>query len=252
MNRSAETIKPYKPLRVGRLYEQIVEQIESQVVSGELIAGDRLPPERELAAQFGVSRTAVREAVKALRQRGLIEVFPGRGTFVTNKTSQALRYSFGRVVRIGQKDGFVHLIELREMIEPTIAAKAAERATDEQVAEMECCVAKMDAVLMEPEAFISADLDFHNALATASQNPLLPTLLNSIVDLIQEQRKYVFKEDGGQQRSQDEHKRILQAIKSGDAAAAFDAMQHHLRQVRHDFEHRHTNGHLPENAAMLH
>lgn len=233
---SAETITLYKPLRNGRLYEQIVDQIEQQILAGTLNTGDRLPPERQLAAQFGVSRTAVREAVKALRQRGLIEVYPGRGTFVTNDTRQALQDSFGLAMRLSQQDGFIHLIELREMIEPTIAAKAAERATDEQIAEMAYWVTHMDGVLMRPKAFISADLAFHNALAKASQNPLLPTLLNSIVDLIQEQRMHVFKEDGGQRRSQDEHKLILQAIKFRNPTAAFDAMQHHLRQVRGDFE----------------
>ena len=225
----------YKPLRNGRLYEQIVEQIEQQVLAGVLNTGDRLPPERKLAAQFGVSRTAVREAVKALRQRGLIEVFPGRGTFITDETTAALQQSMGLAMRVGQKDGFNHLIELREMMEPPIAAKAAERATAEHIKQMEQWVTRMDEVLMQPKEFISADLAFHNALAEASQNPLLPTLLNSIVDLIQEQRMHVFKEDGGQRRSQDEHKQILQAIKERDPDAAHAAMAHHLQQVRADF-----------------
>ncbi|MGB1250074.1 MAG: FadR/GntR family transcriptional regulator [Candidatus Promineifilaceae bacterium] len=226
----------YKPLRNGRLYEQIVEQIEQQVLSGVLSTGDRLPPERQLAEQFGVSRTAVREAVKALRQRGLIEVFPGRGTFITDGTSQALQDSFGLAMRVGQKDGFIHLIELREIMEPTIAAKAAERATKAQIETMAHWVDRMDQVLTNPEAFISADFAFHNALAEASQNPLLPTLMNSIVDLIQDQRLQVFKIDGGQRRSQDQHKQILQAIRSKDADAAYKAMKNHLQKVRADHE----------------
>jgi len=81
----------YKTIRSSRLYEQIVEQVEQAILKGELKPGDQLPAERELAEQFGVSRTAVREAVKALREKGLVEAFSGRGTFVTNGTSQAMR-----------------------------------------------------------------------------------------------------------------------------------------------------------------
>ena len=121
----------YTPVQTGRLYEKIVAQIEAQVIDGTLKAGDQLPPERELATSFGVSRTAVREAVKALRQKGIIEVYPGRGTFITNDTRRALRHSFGLAISFGQPEGVANLLELREMIEPAIAAKAAMRATPE-------------------------------------------------------------------------------------------------------------------------
>ncbi|HET7089537.1 MAG TPA: GntR family transcriptional regulator, partial [Anaerolineae bacterium] len=83
----------YTPIQAQRLYERIAQQVEQRLLTGDLKIGDRLPPERELAEQFGVSRTAVREAVKALRQRGLVEVQPGRGTFLTDGTSQAVRHS---------------------------------------------------------------------------------------------------------------------------------------------------------------
>ena len=227
----------YQPIQNGRLYEQIVAQIEQQVLSGQLKAGDRLPPERELATQFKVSRTAVREAVKALRQKGLLEVYPGRGTFVMNQTSQALQSSLGLAMRIGQVDGGVaDLIELREMMEPAIVAKAAARATPEQIAALDILVAKMDEVLEQPEAFISADFQFHQKLAEASQNALMPTILDSIVDLLQEQRQRIFKAGGGQKRAQRNHKLILRAIKERDPFAAQQAMTAHLIQVREDFE----------------
>src|SRR6202043_1295419 len=83
----------YKLVRTSRLYEQIVQQIEESIVKGTLKAGDQLPAERDLAQRFGVSRTAVREAVKTLREKGLVEAYSGRGTFVTNGTSQAVRQS---------------------------------------------------------------------------------------------------------------------------------------------------------------
>lgn len=226
----------YKRLQNGRLYEQIVEQIESQVIDGTLKAGDRLPPERDLATRFGVSRTAVREAVKALRGRGLIEVYPGRGTFVTNGTSAALQHSLGLAMRMGRSDSVANLIELREMMEPTIAGKAAERATAEQITEMERLVSRMDSVLTKPDLFISADFQFHLILAEASQNHLLPTILTSVVDLLQQQRIQIFKADGGQARAQFHHKKILRMIKAKDSTAAFEAMVDHLAQVREDFD----------------
>src|SRR5947209_16970998 len=83
----------YKAVRTSRLYEQIVQQIEESILKGALKPGDQLPAERELAQNFGVSRTAVREAVKALREKGLVEAYSGRGTFITDGTSQAIRQS---------------------------------------------------------------------------------------------------------------------------------------------------------------
>src|SRR4029077_2509617 len=103
----------YKLVRTSRLYEQIVQQIEDSILKGTLKPGDQLPAERELAQEFGVSRTAVREAVKALREKGLVEAYSGRGTFVTDGTSQAIRQSLDLMVKIGQPDGSTSLAELR-------------------------------------------------------------------------------------------------------------------------------------------
>src|SRR3974390_2415427 len=83
----------YRAVKVSRLYEQIVQQLEESILKGQLKPGDQLPPERDLAQQFGVSRTAVREAVKALREKGLVEAYTGRGTFITDGTTQSVRQS---------------------------------------------------------------------------------------------------------------------------------------------------------------
>src|ERR1700675_304759 len=95
----------YQAIQAERLYQKIVEQIEQRILTGEIKVGDQLPSERELGDQFRVSRTAVREAVKALREKGLVEVRPGRGTFITNSTSQAARDSLGLMMRISQGKG---------------------------------------------------------------------------------------------------------------------------------------------------
>ena len=113
----------YKIVRSSRLYEQIVQQVEESIRSGVLKPGHQLPPERELAEQFGVSRTAVREAVKALHEKGLVEAFPGRGTFITDASSYAIRQTLDRLARKGN-EGFAHLAEVRAILEPEIAALA--------------------------------------------------------------------------------------------------------------------------------
>ncbi len=224
----------YQPIESARLYERIVEQIEQRVLKGELHVGDQLPAERDLCEQFGVSRTAVREAVKALRQKGLLETFPGRGTFITNGTSRAMRHSLNLVVNLGRAHGSDDLVQVREILEPEIAALGAEHATSEQVAAMDQAVLAMDAALDDAERFIEADLDFHLALAEATRNDIIPILIDSIVDLLREQRKSIFSTPGGPQRGQIHHKRILKAVKQQDPNAARKAMRAHLVQVRQD------------------
>jgi GntR family transcriptional repressor for pyruvate dehydrogenase complex len=224
----------YKILRTSRLYEQIIEQIEGSILSGELKAGDQLPAERELAVKFGVSRTAVREAVKALREKGLVEAFSGRGTFITNGTSQAIRQSLDLMMKIGQPDGGLHLAEMRLILEPGIAALAATRVEEQHLTAMREAIAVMDAARQDPDAFIEADLDFHLALAEAAANPMILSLLDSIVGLLREQRLRIFNVQGGPERGQFHHRRILAAIESRDAEKARQAMHAHLEQVRED------------------
>ncbi len=224
----------YKVVRTSRLYEQIVQQIEDSVLNGTLKPGDQLPAERELAQRLGVSRTAVREAVKTLREKGLVEAYSGRGTFITNGTSQAARQSFDLMVKIGQQEGSPHLAELRLILEPGIAALAATRVDEENLTAMREAVAVMERSQKNPAAYIEADLDFHLALAEAAANPLILSLIDSIVGLLREQRIKIFNVAGGPQRGQFHHKRILEAVERRDPEMARGAMRAHLEQVRQD------------------
>jgi len=224
----------YKTVQTSRLYEQIVQQIEESILTGVLKAGDQLPAERELAQQFGVSRTAVREAVKALREKGLVEAYSGRGTFITNGTSQAIRQSLDRMIKIGQPNGFMQLVEVREMLEPEIAALAATRIEPQHLSSMREAIAVMDRERTDASAFIEADLDFHLALAEAALNPLILSLIDSIVGVLREQRTRIFEMPGGPERGQFHHKRILEAVEQRDPEKARAAMRAHLKQVRED------------------
>jgi len=228
------TTPAYKTVRAERLYEQIVSQIEQRILAGELKVGDRLPTERDLCAQFGVSRTAVREAITSLAEKGLVDVQPGRGTFVTSGTSRAMRHSLDLALKFGGSDAVRDLVEVREIFEPEIAALAAARAQAAHIAALGETVTAMDAALDDAPAFIEADLDFHLMLAEATDNPLILALIDPIVALLREQRSQTFRVNGGAQRGQFHHKRILDAVTRHDPVAARVAMHDHLRQVRQD------------------
>lgn len=224
----------YKIVRTSRLYEQIVQQVEESVHKGILKTGDKLPAEREMAGQFGVSRTAVREAVKALREKGLVEAYPGRGTFITESNPYTIRLSLDRMMKTGHGEGSTYLAEVREIMEPEIAARAAERADGEDLTAMRESFAIMEGAKGDPEAFIEADLDFHLALAEAAANPIILSLIDSIVGLLREQRMGIFQVEGGPERGQYHHKKILEAVEHRDPAGAREAMKAHMRQVRED------------------
>jgi GntR family transcriptional repressor for pyruvate dehydrogenase complex len=229
----------YQAIAQSRLYQQIVEQVERSILDGQLKPGNQLPPERDLARQFGVSRTAIREAMKVLREKGLIESQHGRGTFVTDSTSQVIRHSVDRMMtmKLSQGEAATHLIEVRELLEPSIAARAAQLADEKDLSALREAYDAMERAGDNADAFIEADLDFHLALAEAAGNPLILALIDSIVALLREHRTRIFQVNGGPQRGQLHHRRILDAVTRHDAAGARAAMESHLRQVTEDARH---------------
>src|SRR5258708_6872545 len=224
----------YKVVRTARLYEQIVQQIEQSIREGKLKPGDQLPAERELAQEFGVSRTAVREAVKTLSEKGLVEAYSGRGTFVSTGKSQAIRHSLNSFLKSGDLEDSDYVAEMREILEPEFTALAATRIEEQHLVMMREAVAVMDRSMTNPDAYIEADLDFHLALAEAAGNPLILSLLDSLVGVLREQRLGIFSVSGGPERGQVHHKLILEAIEKRSASSARKAMRAHLQQVRQD------------------
>jgi GntR family transcriptional repressor for pyruvate dehydrogenase complex len=226
----------YKAIQAERLYEQVVEQIEERILSGDLHTGDQLPSERQLAEQLNVSRTVVREAVKALSQKGLVEIRTGRGTFIKDGTPEAVRHSLNLMMRFEQDAGPHWLVEVREIIEPEIAALAASRINEKRLLTLKEAIAEMDASLDRIEDYIAADLKFHSALAEATDNPLILKLVDTIVDLLQEQRAKIGVTTNGPLRAQIHHKQIFEAIERRDPESARREMRAHLQQVREDGE----------------
>lgn len=203
-------------------------------MQGRLKSGDKLPSEPELAERFGVSRTVVREAVKALREKGLLEIMPGKGTYIADiadSMTGVVRDSLGLMVGAQFDGGLADLLQVRSILEPEIAAIAAEIAGEEDYQVLQRAVDIMDTALANSTEFIEADLEFHLALAKATQNSLIPILIDPVVDLLREQRARMCRVRGGAARGQYHHKRILEAVKQRDPDAARQAMADHLEQV---------------------
>jgi DNA-binding FadR family transcriptional regulator len=140
------------------------------------------------------------------------------------------------LVRVGNETGIKDLIEVREILEPEIAALAAVRAGSEDIQSMEEAVIAMDQAMDDPDMYIEADLDFHLALAQGSNNALIPVLIDSLVELLREHRIRAASVKGGLERGQPYHKSIIEAVKRNDAKSARDSMRAHLDQIRKDIE----------------
>jgi len=226
----------YTPIQSAKVFERVAEQVEKRILDGELRKGDRLPTERDMAEQFQVSRTAVREAMKILAQKGLVDMRPGRGTIVIDGARKAMQNSIDLLMKmkLGEVGGSDNLVEVRTILEIEIAALAAARATEKEIAAMREAIRVMDESLNDADAYIVADNSFHEALAQATQNALILILIKSIVNLLSEQRKQIFAVEGGPQRGQIHHRRILESIIRRDPEAARAAMGSHLQQVRED------------------
>ena len=219
------------------LYEQVVNLIEARIAAGDYQVGDRLPTESELAADYRVSRTVIREALKTLRQKGIIESHPGRGTFLVGDVSKSIRSSIDYMMRTEPEVGTFQLLELRMILEPEIARLAALRASPEQVQRLGELVQVMEAAGSDPYNFSLADAEFHSVLAAAAGNPVIRIIFSSVVEILRNQQFFRLSLDGsGAQRSQADHIHILQAVRSGEPEKAKECMRAHLEQVRRDFQ----------------
>lgn len=219
-----------KPVRRVRAHEEVVRQLESLMQSGELSAGDRLPTERDLAEQFQVSRATVRQALSVLQAMGLIESRVGNGTFARAGDTALTITDLASALRMAQ-GALTEQLELRRLIEPQVALLAAERAVDKDLVEMRRCISLQEARLLEGTPFIEEDSAFHLAIAHSTKNTLLVKMIEGIHELLRESRERSLSTTTSMQRSLEGHRRLYQAIESGDRQAAYDAMLTHVLDV---------------------
>jgi GntR family transcriptional regulator, transcriptional repressor for pyruvate dehydrogenase complex len=221
-------------VRRANLSVQAAEQIQQFIIRGQLRPGDRLPPERELSEQLGVSRTVVREANKQLQERGLVKVLTGSGTYVSKVEPAAISQAIS-LFMWGHGHTFHDLLESRKMFEVEIAGLAAERATTEDIQQLEGALAQMAAALPRVhadsaglETFVQADWFFHQILAKASKNSLLPLLLTPITDLLLQFSRQASSLQGASENAIHFHNALLQAVRSRDSARCRAVMRDHL------------------------
>jgi GntR family transcriptional repressor for pyruvate dehydrogenase complex len=217
----------------GILSHQTAQHVRELVKSGGLRVGDRLPSERELGERLGVSRTVVREAIQILRAEGLVRIRMGVGTFVTQSAPNILEGPMS-FLKHSEAKKIQDLLEVRNVLEPNIAALAAERANHQHIARMEEAIEDMDLYAADGYRYIERDSAFHIALAEASHNSVYLLLLNSVVDLLHENRLLAVSVPGAPKRANDFHRRILEAVRAQEPKKAFAAMEGHMAQMGRD------------------
>jgi GntR family transcriptional repressor for pyruvate dehydrogenase complex len=196
------------------------------IVAGEFSPGQRLPPERELAARFGVSRNVVREAVNELRSRGLLETRQGSGSVVTDNVHKPVSDLLGTMLT-GQTNGEAKLLELRAALEIDVARLAAERATEDEIAELQRILDAYTAAGQNVDACAELDIEFHRALVRASHNDLFGLVLASVDELLVKSRKAALRRSGVGVAAES-HQKIFDAVKRRTASEAMTAMDEHL------------------------
>jgi len=221
----------FRKITSVRLYENVIEQIMDLIKSNELKPGDKLPPERELAEKFSISRGSLREAFRVLESKGLIKSKPGGGRFIREVKKEALIDTENVILNL-EKSSILELLEARETFEVRIAEIVAQKATIEDIELIEKTLCRIDKVEISDDNKTESDTDFHLAIARASHNFVFINIIKLHLDLLKETRERTQKIPGRQEKQRQEHQAILQAIKKHDCKKAGESMLKHLRNVK--------------------
>jgi len=219
-----------KVIKKTRLYEEVVGQLHQLIDDGKLKAGDRLPSERELAETFRVSRSSVREAIKTLENEGMVISRPGSGTFITAVNVEAIIPPLASLLSQG-KDALIDLFEMRCLVEPSIAALAAERATPADILRLKEIYSQQEQQINRDTSAVDSDAAFHLTIGRATHNAALQRLVASIVEILKPIREKSLQTPGRAHKSLASHREILVAIERHDPELARQAMQRHIRAV---------------------
>jgi GntR family transcriptional repressor for pyruvate dehydrogenase complex len=219
--------------REPRLSDKVATTILEMILAEGLNVGERMPSERELSDQFGVSRTVVREAIRTLAAKGVLEARAGHGVRIVAVPARTVSESLRLFIRSGTLD-YSRVAEVRQMLEIETAGLAAQRVTDKGVDLLRANVDAMERAVGEVDRMSQLDLEFHRALAETTRNELFLLLLDSIGDALLEIRRRLFADspNGAQMHTAVRaHREILAGIAARDAEAAQRAMRAHLSQI---------------------
>lgn len=219
-----------RTVRRQRLHEDIVGQFHALIRQGALKHGDRLPSERDLAEQFQVSRSSVREAIRSLELQGLVVSRRGSGTFINTENLDSVLALVAASFNTGEAM-LRDIFEMRRILEPSLAALAAQKASLDEVGRMREILEEQQHQIDQGETGVEADTAFHFALAQATHNDALVKLVSAVEDILRRSRDRSLQEPGRPQRSLASHCQVLEMIEAGDAQGAQQAMEHHLTTV---------------------
>jgi GntR family transcriptional regulator, transcriptional repressor for pyruvate dehydrogenase complex len=228
-------------IKKTRIHEEVFSQIHQLIKEGRFKARDQLPSERELAETFKVSRTSVREALRALETRGLIVSRTGMGNFVADLPVDSLVGPLAKML-IDEKEALADVFEMRKLIEPQIAALAAERATDRDIAQLKSIVAKQTEAVRRGETGVDADAELHLCISRTTQNQALQKLVFSLMEVLSRSREESLQTTERRNASIETHRRIVSAIEKHDQIKARNEMLRHIEEVEASV--------LPSNGAQ--
>lgn len=219
-------------VRRKRLYEDVVEQIESAIALGDLRPGDFLPAERDLCENFGVSRTAIREALFALAQKGLIDLENGRRARVVEPTAEKMIDDLAGPAKfiLSRPDRLRQLQEARMLFEGFLARLAAEKATDEQIDAIRAALEANKAKIGDNEGFVETNIAFHLEIARVAGNVFLDSLHTAVQSWLEEHRRVAIRSNGAAERAFARHQQVFDGIAAHDPDAAEAAMRAHLQE----------------------
>jgi len=219
------------PVRAEQAAGRVIEHVRRLIEQGQLHPGDRLPPERDLAVEIGVSRPSLRSGLQKLGAMGVVVPRQGAGTFVSDGPP---RLENGSLRFLAALHGFTRddMFEARRVLEVGSSGLAAERATPEQLAVMAEEVASMFASLDDPQAYLVHDIQFHRSVAAGSGNPVLATLIDTVAEMVYETRRLTVERARDLRQSAEMHRRIYRAVKAKDSELARREMSEHLDMAR--------------------
>jgi GntR family transcriptional repressor for pyruvate dehydrogenase complex len=228
--RPAHAVTAFHAVSKGRRYEQVADQIHQLIARGTLKPDDRLPAERELAQQFGVSRSSLRDAIRTLEVMGVVESRHGAGTVVRDLTTDSLVVPLSNVL-LRKREMVAELLDVRRIIEPALAARAAVRASEQQIRELHEILRRQREKIRRGEECIEEDSAFHYAITIAANNAVVIKVMDVLMDLLRESRSRALQVPGRVERSYAGHRRILRAIEKRDPDGAEKAVKQHLSEI---------------------
>jgi GntR family transcriptional repressor for pyruvate dehydrogenase complex len=213
-----------------RLQDELTDRILAHIRDEGLRPGDRLPSTRALAERFLVATPTLREALRRLEATGAVELRHGSGVYVRTDLSRMIMANPNRL-RL-ERAAILDLLEARELIEPHLAEAAARNATDEQLAELTGSLDAAAQALDEDQRLHAANMNFHRTIARLAGNHALAQVLDSLIDLHDEEQRHILTLYGDRDHDHEEHQSILAAVRARSPKRARRLMTEHLRDVR--------------------